>query len=88
MNKHTPGHWELRGQRLVTDGNGVVIAEKIGSNGGGSEANACLIASAPELLEALERMVRAFNVKDIDPLIAFATIEQAQSAIAKARGES
>lgn len=88
VNKHTPGPWELRGTRLVTDKHGVVIAEKVGSNGGGSESNARLIASAPELLELLERMVRAFNVKEIDPLVAFVTIEQARVAIAKARGES
>lgn len=88
MNKHTPGPWELRGTRLVTDKHGVIIAEKIGSNDGDSESNARLIASAPELLELLERMVRAFNVKEIDPLVAFVTIEQARAAIAKARGES
>jgi len=88
VSNHTPGPWELRGMRLVTDRHGVVIAEKIGSNGGDSESNARLIASAPELLKMLERMVRAFNVKEIDPLVAFVTIEQARFAIAKAKGEA
>jgi hypothetical protein len=55
---HTPGPWELRGSRLVTDSNGVVIAERIGSNGPGTpEANAALIAAAPELLAALEGLL-------------------------------
>jgi hypothetical protein len=52
--QHTPGPWELRGPRLVTDKNGVIIAENISSNEGTSEANAHLIAAAPELLEALK----------------------------------
>lgn len=50
--------------------------------------DAPLLCAAPELLEALERMVRAFNVKEIEPLVAFVTIEQARAAIAKAKGEA
>lgn len=42
-----------------------------------------LIENAPETLEILKRMVRAFNVKEIDPLIAFAMIEQARAIIEK-----
>lgn len=37
-----------------------------------------------ELVEALGRMVRAFNVDKIDPLVAFATIEQAKAALSTA----
>lgn len=48
------------------------------------EANARLIASAPALLEALNIMVRAFNVETIDPLVAFMAIEKAKAAIAEA----
>ena len=51
--KHTPGPWELRGSRLVTDSQGVVIAEKISANHPGTpEGNALLIAAAPELAMA------------------------------------
>lgn len=53
---HTRGPWELRGSRLVTDSNGVVIAEKISANYPGTpEDNATLIAAAPELLHELKR---------------------------------
>jgi hypothetical protein len=50
------------------------------------KANARLIASAPEMLAALDIMVRAANVSDIDPLVMFAAIERARAAIAKATG--
>lgn len=43
--------------------------------------------SAPELLNALEIMVRAVNVRDIDPLVMFMAIEKAKGAINKARGK-
>lgn len=79
VNKYTPGPWELRGTRLVTDKHGVVIAEKIGSNGGGSESNARLIASAPELLEALEALLDDASSKNQ---------KAARDAIAKAKGEA
>lgn len=81
---HTPGPWELRGCRLVTDHHGVVIAERISANGPGTpEANACLIAAAPELLEALKLL--------IDPANACCPVDhpafgRARAAIAKATG--
>lgn len=56
---HTPGPWQLRGSRLVTDSQGVLIAEKIQANYPGTpEANARLIAAAPDLLAALEEQHR------------------------------
>jgi hypothetical protein len=53
-------------------------------------ANATLIAAAPELLAALERMVRSAET-DFDPLSEYADatrdeITQARTAIAKAKG--
>jgi hypothetical protein len=54
-------------------------------------ANAAFIVRAvnfhQELLEALQMMVRAFNADEIDPLVAFATIEKAKAAITHATGE-
>lgn len=96
MNKHTPGEWELRHERhlgktthVVKIGTASVYYNRgIGQTEEMAVANGKLIASAPELLELLERMVRAFNVKEIDPLVAFVTIEQARAAIAKAKGEA
>jgi len=48
-----------------------------------AERNALRSVNA-ELVAALEMTVRAFNVDEIDPLVAFATIEKARAAIAKA----
>ena len=48
--------------------------------------DARLIAAAPDLLAVLQRMVEAFNVDEIDPMKAFAMIEQAQHAINQAKG--
>jgi len=54
----TPGPWELRGSRLVTDANGVVIADDVSANHPGTpEANARLIAAAPEMAAALLALV-------------------------------
>ena len=53
-----------------------------------AEANAHLIAAAPDLLGALEMMVRAFEEpRHIDPLVAFAAIERAKHVISKAKGQ-
>ena len=82
---HTPGPWELRGSRLVTDPHGVVIAEHISANGPGTpEANARLIAAAPELLEALENLLAA----QVDPMgiKAHKACKAAAVVIAKATG--
>ena len=46
-----------------------------------------LIAAAPDMLEALSRLIKAINVPTPDPLIVMATIEQAKAAITKAEGK-
>jgi len=54
---HTPGPWlsmtVTRGLHRVTDGKGKAIADIVASNPA-RDANARLIAAAPELLAALE----------------------------------
>lgn len=85
---HAPGHWKVSaGKRHVVAGNGVRFIQF----GGGPdieclsvsewdamiEANARLIAAAPELLEALESYVA--NTPDLHP-----SKPKALSAIAKA----
>ena len=50
------------------------------------KANATLIAAAPAMYEALQIMVKAANVDEIDPLVMFASIERAKSALAQAEG--
>lgn len=62
MNKHTPGPWELRHERhlgktdhVVKIGTASVYFNRgIGQTEQNAISNARLIASAPELLEALE----------------------------------
>ena len=52
-----------------------------------SLSDAALIAAAPAMYEALQIMVRAANVDEIDPLVMFASIERAKDALAQADGE-
>tara|TARA_R110001606_G_scaffold30344_4_gene93820 strand:+ start:720 stop:1025 length:306 start_codon:yes stop_codon:yes gene_type:complete len=58
----------------------------------GAEANARLIAAAPDLLEALERLKIEITLSDVDMDYIESHfrphLERAASAIAKARGES
>ena len=51
-----------------------------------SLSDAALIAAAPAMYEALQIMVRAANVDEIDPLVMFASIERAKGALAQAEG--
>ncbi len=50
------------------------------------EANARLIAAAPDLLDALERLVS--SARDVDHGYMDQAIDNAESAIAKARGDA
>lgn len=92
MNAHTPGPWK------ATDKVGNNIFHIDASTRGGvafcdNEANAALIAAAPDLLEAMEALFKEcamvhkyggeiYNQKEAD-----AAIQAAKAAIAKAKGE-
>jgi hypothetical protein len=97
--KHTPGPWEAvkwschAATTVVTGkiGPRVVICECSGHGRHTDEslANARLIAAAPELLDALERMV---DVANWDEMLQSeeqhdAMIVKAEAAIRKAKGE-
>ena len=95
--KHTPGPWKLDRSLQPADGEydyaisspeHFVLAEAFGrsANGGHppAEANARLIAAAPELLEALDRIQNWPRV--FDGLRA-EDVAFARAAIAKATGE-
>jgi hypothetical protein len=76
MSKHTPGPWKL-------DRNSVLIPiapYEWADAYGGSEANARLIAAAPDLLEALQDLC--------DTLGECGMTEKARAAITKAEGEA
>lgn len=95
MSAHTPGPWHIQddhGKRWIeTNGNDDTIAEihrrrRMGSvySCEEADANARLIAAAPDLLEALEEFMahgeQAFG-HDFEVMV------KARAAIAKARGE-
>lgn len=88
--KHTPGPWVMIGGSIVTDWKygehlwvcsvyGALVRSKHEAN-----ANADLIATAPELLEALETII---DRGDVDSIFQKQTLAQARAAIAKARGQ-
>jgi hypothetical protein len=98
---HTPGPWYVREQDDIdAEGNGYVWAVKGESHGSyiqnpghaNSEANARLMAAAPEMLKALEELLDltalmpnsddAVNDPELEP-----ALERARAAIAKAQGE-
>lgn len=92
---HTLGPW------TITDGTDITGIENDSKNGcvgpvdvahvylrtvlGRTEANARLIAAAPELLEALESMVEMVEMNGFGKAYA---MDIARAAIAKARGQS
>lgn len=85
MSKHTPGPWELEiiTSAYVTACDGTHIADvhhgSTATAKAEGSANARLIAAAPELLEALEFVIR--GVPDT-----WEGVQKARAAIAKATG--
>ena len=88
MNKHTPGPWNrIKGDRNVYSASGTVCKTPAIIGGGSAaanwEANARLIAAAPDLLEALECLLAS-----VDHELYGIAISRARKAIARARGEA
>lgn len=101
MSEHTPGPWRVTGggRDMLTvshhpgDGLGSHIARLADAwlcdeHGGSIDANARLIAAAPDLLDALTALTRRVQLANAegDP-IASALIPDCLAAIAKATGE-
>ena len=95
--KHTPGPWfvdqyeDEESRHVITSKpDHLYVAYTIGGLGKEQEANADLIAAAPDLLEALRAFVSPWDgdsVEEIESQSGLATsvrIEQARAAIAKA----
>jgi hypothetical protein len=86
--KHTPGPWmaHAKTKDLVISRNGP-IAEMAGVRGGEEhDANASLIASAPELLACLEHMTQLM-FEDNDPESQSNIVDAAKALIAKVKGD-
>lgn len=89
--QHTPGRWEIGPhQRIISGGwsiriaDGSAIAYVLGEKNPELQANARLIAAAPELLEALKQIVDAADGGGWNQLDA--SFLKARAAIAKATG--
>ena len=85
MSKHTPGPWRLDRHSVLIPIAPYEWAEAYG----GSEANARLIAAAPDLLDALKR-ISEFRLQDfMGPChMAMECVAVAKSDIAKAEGSA
>jgi len=84
-NKHTPGKWVTKESMVYSEtGNGKTIANV------DTEANARLIAAAPELLEACKNVAKWHRENDSGEgeLFGLDFITTCISAIAKAEGET
>jgi hypothetical protein len=98
MSKHTPGPWRYEefGPNVIIKATKNPMLSVVHSLYHESreqmEANADLIAAAPELLEALEKMVglfepgRIYDFKEVSALSSEA-LHIAMAAIAKAKGD-
>lgn len=92
--KHTKGPWiECFGHVRDTEYKTVALIQNVGFQDAirwdrepeECLANARLISCAPEMLEALERLVKIYHDKEDDSEAA--ALDQAMDAIKKARGE-
>lgn len=88
--KHTPGPWKATGykQLVVNGSDGVTLAMHPGTGSLETvQANARLIAAAPDLLAALVAVYEACQTKDYrDPLTHAAIADIARAPIARATG--
>lgn len=87
--KHTPGPWKAEGWEslVVNCAEGYTLTLAAGREGAGLEelkANAALIAAAPDLLAALEDIVKLADNTDF--YLPLNWLEDARAAIAKAEG--
>lgn len=87
MSGHTKGPWEHDGDgEILAPGNVIVVYSHGGQRAVQTDGDANLIAAAPDLLEALSKLLaKAYkqNFNDSYPEV----LECAELAIAKARGE-
>lgn len=81
--KHTPGPWAADRDNDVVTSDGTGIAAVHGEDADNEQANARLIAAAPDLYWALERVAHWNGKGDPTDLI-----RQARNAIAKAEAQS
>ena len=94
MTKHTSGPWVKRGNSIMTSDipeNQKVVCtitrhREVANQMTEGKANGHLVSAAPEMLEALEELVR-LGTMDKQDSVANLALMQAEKAIAKAKGE-
>jgi len=94
MSKHTPGPWHVANVGWIASERGTICAMyamKTGLHGEDieGEANARLIAAAPDLLDALkaaQEELRLIRMKDTNAVYDVLCRSQISAAIAKAEG--
>jgi len=84
VSAHTPGPWEVTPRGNVATQSAVIA--KLPTGQPSREANARLIAAAPELLEALKRLLSAGMGRRLNVVECGEEIDRAKAAIAKAEG--
>ena len=88
MNKHTPSPWKIKQKfgavyAVIKNEDDWICDVCVSDN---DESNACLIAAAPELLEALNKMLDSFCDPDCGEFDCKLAVKDAKVAIAKATG--
>ncbi len=84
MSTHTPGPW-------VMSGDGTIEARGLGLVGhvkNMRDSDRALITAAPDMLEALQALVRAVKQFTNADAMGWPELEQAKAAIVKATGET
>lgn len=91
MTNHTPGPWAYEPQAYHPDRifAGCKLIATAHGDSAETEANAALIAAAPELLAALEMFLEDFDkpLSSIGIRIRVESVDKARAAIAAAKGE-
>lgn len=95
MSKHTPGPWKVQHDpfnpnvRIVGDKELIVCVQATDMFAKETEANAALIAAAPDMLEALENRTEILCGMSCNKDAGFHTgaCEMARAAISKAKGK-
>lgn len=90
---HTPGPWHVAemnhyGRVMVNSNGWHVCSAAAGVPTGQVEANASLIAAAPDLLESLKEMSAVLHCDPAPSALMIGTLSRAYDAIAKAEGRS
>ena len=91
---HTPGPWKANagGQIISEDGTEISLVMNHDGDDSPTSANAALLETAPDLLAALDEIVRANDAAllvngTVDSVYAMKMIATARAAIARAKGK-